>query len=140
MHRKNNEMHMNADACIRMHMNAYGKKLLHFWGKTTMVHHTRYTLTRSRYGGDELGLLSWTGLCPRSHRPGHRRMLRALMKSLLIPQHSFPMPWTGAPLSPRALTRLRYGGDELRLHVEPVRARIAPQDGCSARAQYRSMA
>ena len=28
-------MHMNADACIRMHMNAYGKKLHHFWEKTT---------------------------------------------------------------------------------------------------------
>jgi hypothetical protein len=26
---------MNADACIRMHMNAYGKKLHHFWEKTT---------------------------------------------------------------------------------------------------------
>ena len=30
MHAKNNEMHMNAHACIRMHMNAYGKKQHHF--------------------------------------------------------------------------------------------------------------
>jgi hypothetical protein len=35
MHGKNNGMHMNAKACIRMHMNAYGKKLHHFWEKTT---------------------------------------------------------------------------------------------------------
>ena len=36
MHAKNNEMHMNAHACIRMHMNAYGKKQHHFREKTTL--------------------------------------------------------------------------------------------------------
>ena len=35
---------MNADACIRMHMNAYGKKLHHFWEKTTP--HPRNTNTQ----------------------------------------------------------------------------------------------
>ena len=32
-----NEIVENASECINMHLNAYGKKLHHFWEKTTLI-------------------------------------------------------------------------------------------------------
>jgi len=32
-----NEIFENASECINMHWNAYGEKLHHFWGKTTLI-------------------------------------------------------------------------------------------------------